>query len=330
MSSFLRDIQTEHPNLVSRWLLTEQVGPLIYDDIGGFQLIATGTPSYNLPSLCKGDRFSSVQGGYSAQVNGWEAPVEGFDFSDGVMIEAITARDPNGTEFSVFYSPGQARLQINGANVVFTVWTTASHALTATGPIIGYPQHVVGIYDPVAQLQQIYVDGVLVASQALSGVVADFAFQDITLTETGSPSGGHFTLTYESQTTGNISYAATYTNVVSALNLLSNSNGEFGSGAGGPLPGTAITLSGPGGTLTADSSGLTGGTMPAVEVVQISQKTQILTASASSACVASGQDIGIYNGPLSSNAIKQHFQAFAQIWPDPGHTASYSNIGVTQ
>src|ERR1700752_5037042 len=234
---FLRDIQLEDPIIISRWLLSEPAGSnAIADDVGGVQLVSTGTPTLGLPTLCDQGKLTSAQGGYSTQLDGFAAPVAAFLFESGVTLEGATARDPHGVTFNLFNAPGQAQLQIAGANVVFTVWTSASHALTATGVIIGYPQHIIGIYDPVAQLQQIYVDGALVASQALSGSVAV-------------------------ATTGN---------------------------------------------------------------------TQILVASSSSACVALGQDVAAYNGPLSVNRVVQHFQAFGQIWPDPGHALTYTKIGVTK
>jgi hypothetical protein len=238
MSSYLRDLQTTLPSIISRWLLTEPSGPIVYDDVGGIELIAIGSPTLGLPSLAKGDQYTSAQGGSPDLVpSGFGASVTEFALSEGVSVEGISAADPNGIEFSIFNAPGQAQLQISGADVVFTVWTSSSNALTASGPIIGYPQHIVGTYDPVAEIQAIYVDGNLVASQSLTGSVASSTTDDTQLL-------------YQ------------------------------------PTPETA--------------------------------------------CIALGQDIAIYGGALSANDVLTNFQAFAQVWPDPGHTMTYAPIGVTQ
>jgi hypothetical protein len=57
--------------------------------------------------------------------------------------------------------------------------------------------------------------------------------------------------------------------------------------------------------------------------------TQLLVATTSAACYALGQDIAIYNGPLSANRVLEHFQAFQQEWQDPGHVHAYPYIGAT-
>ncbi|MFE5332953.1 hypothetical protein ACFRCG_41875 [Embleya sp. NPDC056575] len=94
-----------------------------------------------------------------------------------------------------------------------------------------------------------------------------------TVTITGSPTGGTFTLTYDSQTTGAIAYNATSTVLKAALEALSNIDVGDVTCAGGPLPGTAITVTFGGGLsgtnvvqMTASGVGLTGGTTPAVTV----------------------------------------------------------------
>ena len=92
-----------------------------------------------------------------------------------------------------------------------------------------------------------------------------------TLTETGTPTGGTFTLTYGGQTTAPIPYNATATDVADALRGLSNiATGDIAV-AGGPFPATPITVTFQGtlantnvAQLTATSTGLTGGTTPAV------------------------------------------------------------------
>lgn len=92
-----------------------------------------------------------------------------------------------------------------------------------------------------------------------------------TVTITGSPTGGTFTLTFNSQTTAGIAYNATAATVRTALEALSNINpGDVtvtGS-AGGPY---TVTFGGQylgdnTAQMTASAAGLTGGTSPAVNV----------------------------------------------------------------
>lgn len=90
---------------------------------------------------------------------------------------------------------------------------------------------------------------------------------------TGSPTGGTFPLTHDAQTTAAIAYNAAASAVQSALEALSNIGVGDVACAGGPLPGTPVTVTfqgALGGTdvtlMTTSSAGLTGGTSPAVAV----------------------------------------------------------------
>ncbi|SFK73024.1 hypothetical protein [Streptomyces pini] len=90
---------------------------------------------------------------------------------------------------------------------------------------------------------------------------------------TGSPTGGTYTLTFDTQTTGAIAFDATASAVQSALEALSNIDPGDVTCAGGPHPGTPVTVTFVGqyaGTdvaeMTGDGTGLTGGTTPAVTV----------------------------------------------------------------
>jgi hypothetical protein len=96
-----------------------------------------------------------------------------------------------------------------------------------------------------------------------------------TITITGTPTGGTFTLTYNGQTTGNIAYNASAANVVTALEALSNIGAGDVTATGGALPGTPVVvtfanaLAGANQPLmTANAAGLTGGTSPAVTVAE--------------------------------------------------------------
>lgn len=90
---------------------------------------------------------------------------------------------------------------------------------------------------------------------------------------TGGPTGGTYTLTLSGQTTSGIDYDATASEVQAALEALSNVAPGDVSCAGGPHPGTPVTVTFSGdfaGTdvpqMSGDGTGLTGGTTPAVVV----------------------------------------------------------------
>lgn len=95
-----------------------------------------------------------------------------------------------------------------------------------------------------------------------------------TATVTGSPTGGNFTLSYNGQTTSNIAYNATAATVQTALQALSTigtGNATVAGSAGGPY---TITFAGAlantsVGTITANGSGLTGGTSPGVTIAVV-------------------------------------------------------------
>lgn len=93
-----------------------------------------------------------------------------------------------------------------------------------------------------------------------------------TLTITGTPSGGTFTITYDGQTTSAIAYNAAAAAVQSALEALSNiAVGDVTCG-GGALPGTPVTitfggsLAGTDVPLATTTSSLTGGSSPTVTI----------------------------------------------------------------
>ena len=96
-----------------------------------------------------------------------------------------------------------------------------------------------------------------------------------TVSISGTPTGGTFTLTFEGRTTAAIAYNAAAAAVQSALLALDCFDTGDVVGSGGALPGTAVVLTfggnyagTPVSALTADGSGLTGGTSPAVSVAQ--------------------------------------------------------------
>ena len=94
-----------------------------------------------------------------------------------------------------------------------------------------------------------------------------------TITITGSPTGGTFTLSYQGETTAALNHNSSAATVQSALETLSSIGSGNVSCSGGDLPGTAVVVTFQGtlentdaDPLMPDGSGLTGGTSPAVTV----------------------------------------------------------------
>jgi len=90
-----------------------------------------------------------------------------------------------------------------------------------------------------------------------------------TVTITGVPTGGTFTLTYAGQTTGTIAFNALAATVQTALIALSNvdpGDVTVTGSAGGPYTVTFAAADGNVAQMTASGAGLTGGTAPAVTV----------------------------------------------------------------
>lgn len=109
-------------------------------------------------------------------------------------------------------------------------------------------------------------------ASGLYGPYAPDTNETQTVTITGTPTGGTFTLTYSGQTTAAIAYNATAATVKTALEALSNIDVGDVTTAGGPFPGTAVTVTFVGqflgvnvAQMTATGS-LTGGSTPAVAV----------------------------------------------------------------
>ncbi|MGW1998145.1 hypothetical protein [Embleya sp. NPDC001921] len=112
-----------------------------------------------------------------------------------------------------------------------------------------------------------------VTATGLYGPYAPKTSEVQTVTITGGPTGGTFTLTWSGQTTAAIAYNASAAVVQAALEALSNIGVGDVTCTGGPLPGTAVTVTF-GGTLaytdvaamTASGASLTGGSSPAVVI----------------------------------------------------------------
>lgn len=95
-----------------------------------------------------------------------------------------------------------------------------------------------------------------------------------TVTITGTPTGGTFTLTFDGETTAGIAYNANAAAVQTALEGLSNVTAGDVTVTGGPGPGTPYVVTFSGGdeagtdvpVMTASGASLTGGSSPAVAV----------------------------------------------------------------
>lgn len=111
-----------------------------------------------------------------------------------------------------------------------------------------------------------------------TGVDSDNEIQTVTIT--GTPTGGTFTLTWDGETTGNIAYnaaAATVETAFEALTSVGAGNGTVTGDAGGPwtveftgdLAGENRDL------IVADGALLSGGTSPDVTVAQVSTPQEV-------------------------------------------------------
>lgn len=149
----------------------------------------------------------------------------------------------------------------------------AREASLGMDPFIHVPISVVPLLDPALRR-----DGNLLFTKTGATVVADAGYpatgpidpadaETQTVTITGTPTGGTFTLTYSGQTTAAIAYNAAASAVQTALNNLSNLDGVTVTGsAGGPYSVVFPATSGNVAQMTASGAGLTGGTAPAVNV----------------------------------------------------------------
>lgn len=120
---------------------------------------------------------------------------------------------------------------------------------------------------PITQAFPASIEAIINTAATSSAYAADVQ----TVTETGTPSGGTFTLSVLSVQTAPLSYSASSGAVAAALNALPGIATVGGvTASGGPLPATAIVVTfvnqGIQPLILAQSSGLTGGTTPLVSV----------------------------------------------------------------
>ncbi|MFI0929617.1 hypothetical protein ACH4TP_37700 [Streptomyces sp. NPDC021012] len=130
--------------------------------------------------------------------------------------------------------------------------------------------------NPLLQGRNVMKSGIPLGRVTASGLYAPYAGptdEVQTVTVTGAPTGGTYTLTLSGQTTAAIPYNATAAQIRTALEALSNIAPGDITVAGGPHPGSPVTVKFNGGPyqgedvaqMTATAS-LTGGTTPGVTV----------------------------------------------------------------
>lgn len=193
---------------------------------------------------------------------------------------ALTEADPATVNGSPYVNPYLA----NGDAIEVTAPTDLDRAINVLemAAMQSAPGMQVFIHMPISVLPRVsdlrrvgnilYTasDNVVIADAGYTGVGAPVAgtAEVQTVTITGAPTGGTFTLTYSGQTTGPIAFNAIGTTVGTALNALPNLDGVVVTGvAGGPYTVTFPVDMGNVAQMTASGAGLTGGTAPAVGVV---------------------------------------------------------------
>ncbi|MFF2731786.1 hypothetical protein ACFVS9_28245 [Streptomyces sp. NPDC058008] len=130
--------------------------------------------------------------------------------------------------------------------------------------------------NPLLQGRTVMKSGIPLGKITASGLYGPYGgttSEVQTVTVTGTPTGGTYTLTFSGQTTAAIPYNATAAQVKTALENLSNINPGDVATAGGPHPGTPVTVTFAGqytgdnvAQMTASGANLTGGTTPSVTV----------------------------------------------------------------
>lgn len=310
---FLADRQNELSGiLLNRWRCSDPIGaPILIDDVGGISLLTVGTPAFQMPSMGKYDvGSSSVMGSASSYFS--LVGQAGRPFSNvggwGGALEGCTATEPNGNSFNLIAIPGQMTLEIAGSSVLFIVWSGAfggpysPNTVVGTNVLGGWPQHVVGLFDPSNNEQSIYVDGAKVATgSAANGSLGT----SVQITTTGTTSTSNNNITAIPSTTG-----------MQAGGLISGSGIPANSTISSVLGSTSVSINN---RPTISASGV---------ALTIGMPIQIAAPLTANPTQAAAQNIAVYGASLSAYRIQQHFQAFRQILLDPGHVRVYPQIGV--
>lgn len=309
----LPDAQDElSGSLLARWKCSDP-GTQLFDDADvsstNLALSVVGTPIFHAPPLDRGDnRFYSVYGSvgnyFTSAFSAGTTNVQAFGSLQGITLEGLTAAEPNGNGFNLLSMPGVATLAVNGTDLVFTVWHGATPtAMTASGVLSGWPQHVVAVWDTVGGVESICLDGALVASAPISGgtVAVDGTIQ---LTMNG---------TLHSNTTVDV--------LTSTAGMVAGAPVTAASG----IPASTWIAS----VLSSTSFQLNhNATASGVKSLTIGMPIQVVAPTSASATSAAAQYLAVYKGAMSPSRVQQHFKAFRQILSDPGRVRKYPQIGV--
>lgn len=169
---------------------------------------------------------------------------------------------------------------------VFTIQLGANSLTGGTSPSVTVAQSVMGVsYDPRYMVGSPDLPGTILAKVVVANApdkVKEYTaagglaeVQSVTIT--GTPTGGTFTLDYRGDTTGPIAYNALASAVQTALNALATVTADGGvTCSGGQLPGTlvSVTFNDMGARQTmSTTAALTGGSSPAVAVAKTTTGT---------------------------------------------------------
>lgn len=153
-------------------------------------------------------------------------------------------------------------------------WLASAHGTQSARPVtIDVTTLTADIHYPLGYLPS----GTPLAKLTASGLFAPYdptTDEEQSVTETGAPTGGTFTLTWNGQTTAAIPEAATAAQVATALEALSNigaGNVEVTGSAAGPWDVTFIgdLASEDVAAMTASGASLTGGTSPGITIATV-------------------------------------------------------------
>ncbi|MEW2402128.1 hypothetical protein [Streptomyces sp. NPDC046862] len=238
--------------------------------------IAADSMNPNRTELVLGTEFSE----YIAAMDGWTVSNNEIDTPD--MADTYDSTIPgsdkaDSSSFTFYEDEEDADLE-----ATFAKGTTGYVVILRKGDIPGNNSMDVFPIRVASQSPQYTADNEAakfmvtcsITSRPLQGapVPATGASEMQTVTVTGTPTGGTYTLTFSGQTTAAIPYNATASQVQSALVALSNIGVGDVLCAGGPHPGTPVTVTFQGNLAGGDvpqmtaTGSFTGGTTPTVTV----------------------------------------------------------------
>ena len=188
--------------------------------------------------------------------------------------------------------------------------------------------HYIKSANPMLQGRNVMKSGIPLGKVTASGLYAPYSgprSEVQTVTVTGAPTGGTYTLTFSGQTTAAIPYNATAAQVKTALEALSNVSVGDVAVSGGPHPATAMVVTFGGQYLSDDvaqmtaSGSFTGGSSPAIAVAT--------TTAGGGASASDGTEVlagflvdGFSFNPTSvkaAGALLWHGEVFADQCPVP-------------